>query len=272
MAGWHFEPPNPITRFMVGVEVRGPILADLIRQISGMHDQFRRELPRKLEQQMVMVQIQPMLGQVPAGTPEIAGVTFDDVGRTGEVERGLLVDKTRIAFFSAQYTRWAEIWPLANRLLTECGKIILEKTPAVAILIEYQDRFVHDRDGEEGINLRLLFRDGGDLVPRHFIESTDICHSFHGWRERVDAPWAGFRIDNVNVAISDNPAGARVADITVQHRIIMDAPCADGEEFFRNDGVLATIADGLHDLNKVLVRRLLTEAVIKTIPGLEGTG
>src|SRR4051794_34327960 len=119
---------------MIGIEVRAPIPPDVIKDISSLHPQFQRDLPRKLEQQMVTVQVQPMAQVSPAITPQLGGVTFDEVGRSGESVQGLFIDLMRVGYFSTKYTRWTEIWPFTKRVLTACGKPVLQRSPVSAIL------------------------------------------------------------------------------------------------------------------------------------------
>lgn len=155
-------------------------------------------------------------------------------------------------------------------------KIIINSNPITEILLEYQSDYHWDGDNKD-LSLVDFIRPNSDLLPSSFIHRTAAAHSFNGWTERPNDEPVGVRVDNINVSIAETPdkpgepTTARwQAHISVQHRLIFDAPIADSRQFFDGDAdaVLSACADRMHELNKNLVRRVLADPMIARIPGL----
>ena len=278
---WVFDDPNPVTRFIISMEMRDPITSGMLRQISEIHGRFRQELPRKIEQQMLTLPLplQPF-GRLVAPRidvpQQLGGLVFDFVGPIGTTVRALNVIQNRVIYMTTQYNRWEETWPLARRLLSECGKVIITSNPIAGMLVEYQSDYHWEGDNKD-LSLAGFIRPDSDLLPSSFIGRTAAAHSFNGWTERPSDKPVGLRVDNINVSIAETPdkPGDRTTarwrtQIAVQHRLIFDAPIADSQQFFGGDGdaVLSACAERMHELNKNLVRRVLADAMIARIPGL----
>jgi len=124
---WIFDEPNPVTKFIISMEMRDPIASGILRQISEIHGRFRQELPRKIEQQMLTLPLplQPfgtLVAQQINVPQQLGGLIFDFVGPIGIKLRALNIIQNRVIYMTAQYNRWEETWPLARRILSECGK------------------------------------------------------------------------------------------------------------------------------------------------------
>jgi len=278
---WVFGEPNPVTRFTVSIEMRDPIAPGILKQIAEIHGRFRQELPRKIEQQLMALPLPflpfsgPMVQQ--ANFPhQLGGLVFDYVGPTGTTLRALNLIQNRVIYMTTQYNRWGETWPLAHRILSECGKIIIEANAISGILLEYQSTYQWDDDNAE-FNLADFIRADSDLLPPSLIHRTSAVHSYNGWMERPNDDPPAARVDNVNVAIAEGPnllgeppTTRWQARIAVQHRLVFDAPIADRQQFFDRDAdaVFPACVDRMHELNKNFVRRVLADAMIARVPGL----
>jgi uncharacterized protein (TIGR04255 family) len=278
---WVFDDPNPVTKFIISMEMRDLIASDILRQISEIHRRFRQELPRKIEQQMLTLPFppQPFGGLAPPqinAPQQLGGLVFDFVGPIGTTLRALNIIQNRIIYMTTQYNRWEETWPLARRLLSECGRIIMTSNPTKGLLLEYQSAYYWNGENNN-FSLVDFIRPNSDLLPSSFIDRTAAAHSFNGWTERPNDEPVGTRVDNINVSIAetpDQPGEAQTvrwrAHIAVQHRLIFDAPIGDSQRFFGDDAdaVLSACANRMHELNKNLVRRVLADTMIARIPGL----
>jgi uncharacterized protein (TIGR04255 family) len=261
--------------------MRDPIPSGTLRQIAEIHGRFRQELPRKIEQQILTLPfpVQPFGRPVAPqlSTPDqLGGLIFDYLSPTGVPIRSLNIGQNRIVYMVTQYNRWGETWPLAERLLSECGKIVMESIPVVGVLLEYQSEYQWHGDGDQ-FDLVNFIRAENDLLSNNLFHRSTAMHSYSGWVERSDDAPAGIRVDNFNFSIAQSPgdpgepAPARWrARIAVQHRLTFDEAIGDAAAFFTGDpvGTLTGCMDHMHELNKNLVRRALADEMIARIPGL----
>lgn len=100
---WTFASPNPIVAYSVGVLLERPLSPKVVREISVAHGRFKRELPRRVEQQALTFQVNAPPGQ----PPELAlgGVVFDKLYPDGRAQTALTVNRSVITYMVAEYTR-----------------------------------------------------------------------------------------------------------------------------------------------------------------------
>jgi len=168
MSSWTFEQPNPIERCTIQLVFSAPLPAPIIRDLASLHIQFKRDLPRKIEQQALTLQFGGILGtEIAPPSQEIAGLIFDFVNPTGESARAFVVGPNSITYFTREYTRWNEFWPFASRLLVTASRGVLSSIPLSILKLEYRDRF--DWDGEpDSADVNLLFIDGCRYIAEVF--------------------------------------------------------------------------------------------------------
>jgi uncharacterized protein (TIGR04255 family) len=267
MPGWTFEEPNPITRCVVQIALAGSLPPAVIRDISATHGQFKRELPRKLEQQMLTVQMGGLSGPGRAFPPthDLGGVVFDYVNPLGQSARALIVGPNFINYFTTNYTRWEEFWPFALRLLTEVSKRALGAVPIMSLKLEYHDSF--NWEGPRGeLNLPLLFRNDSEYLSSWFLRQRDICHNYQGWGRREQGPEAGQRIDNLNIAIGDDPANDTfVCSVVIGHSKQFNTPLKE-EEFV---AIFERLMNEMHKSNKRALLSVLNRDMAARISGLQ---
>jgi hypothetical protein len=90
-----------------------------LKQISALHPQFKRELPRRVEQQALTFQVGAGPGPVPRA--DIGGVVFDEVGRDGSILSGLSVVQATASFMVAEYSRWDRVLAARRAPAKTCG-------------------------------------------------------------------------------------------------------------------------------------------------------
>jgi len=175
---WRFNEPNPIVGYTVGIEFKKPLTPPTLRRISGLHGQLKRELPRRSEQQAVTIQMGGS-PQMPAHA-ELSGVVFDRLKPDGNPQQALSVSQAVATYMTSDYTRWAEFWPVADRLLRAVGDIVLAETAVRAVLLMANNRF--EWAGTPGnIDVASLLKKDPRYVAQHVLDCTGPCHSFHGY-------------------------------------------------------------------------------------------
>jgi uncharacterized protein (TIGR04255 family) len=264
MVGWEFEEPNPIKRCTIQLGLAWPLPPAVIRGISAIHGQFRRELPRKVEQQMLTV---PMGGLSGPGalppTRDLGGIIFDFVNPLGESSRGLVVGANLVNYFTASYTRWVEFWPFAARLLTAIGEEALKGAPLVSLALEYQDQFFW-RGGNQELDFHLLFKSDCEYLPKRFLSQKDVCHNFQGWIERPDGNPPRHVIHNLNISLGSALENVSTCTAVFNHRTQFNT----GLSFPNFAEIFEPTMLDMRKIDKELLISILDEQVSTRIPGL----
>lgn len=268
MSGWQFEEPNPIKRCTIQLGLGLPLSSTVIREISAMHGQFKRELPRKVEQQMLAINVGGIPGSIAAPpTRNIGGVVFDVVSPSGESSQGIVVGPTLLSYFTASYTRWVEFWPFASRLVTTVCEHALRSAPLVSLALEYQDQFSWSGNKQE-LDLRLLFKSDYEYLPAWFLTRKDACHNFQGWIERSTEFPDKQVIHNLNVTLSDPSDPSEqlpTCTIIISHRNQFNS----GLKFSEFSKIFEPTMLTMRKIDKNLLTSILSEQVSAKIPGLQ---
>jgi uncharacterized protein (TIGR04255 family) len=269
MGKWTFSDPNPIVGYTVGIELARPLSPPVLGHISALHARFRRDLPRRLNQQAFTFQV-GVPAQQPS-QPAITGVVFDSLLPDGRTKMALSVHQSVLTFMVGEYSRWVEFWPLADRLLREVGGPALDEAPARALVLIANNRFTwSNSDSKSGVDISMLLRPAQKYVPPYLLGRQGSCHSFLGYTVDNSDP-AGKRTDNVILAVQLSDEG-QFLDLNFNIRLELAAPQSRQQLFEGSDGgqhcLLERTLDDLHELNKGLMRNVLLDSVAQTIPGL----
>ena len=283
MGGWSFEGPNPVVSCQCTLELTQPLSPVALERIGGVHPRLIRDLPRKLEMRSFgpqfpgAVQIGPFgihgTGGAfqPAGGGQqapLAAVVMDVVSPAGVTVKALRASANQIGFQVVSYPRWAEFWPLAERVLSTCLGAVEEAgggNTVGGIVLEYEDVFTWKPAGESP-QLRDLLREKTDFVPRQVRESTGPTHSFCGWVTAITEPIAGQRVDNLNLTVSVVGEETKAA-IAISQRIVFAEPVM-ASAAFGDTKLLEKLSAHAHDRNKDLLKELLSDQMIAAIDGL----
>jgi uncharacterized protein (TIGR04255 family) len=274
MAGWTYDGVNPIVGYTVGIEFAQPLSPATIRQISALHAKFKQELPRRVEQQAITFQMgsfnQQINVAVPPPQPALGGVVFDSLLPDGRTRSALAVNQASATYTTSQYTRWIEFRPVAERLLTEVGRIALHEASAQGLLLVANNRF--EWPAGSPIDMSELIRPDPKYVAPFILQCHGPCHSFHGYSQPNLAP-PGDRIDNVLLSVINLPEGTIALDLNFNLRLQLARPISEPDDLFENlktkeGSYLARTLWTLHELNKGLLRDILLESVSESIQGL----
>ncbi len=269
MGEWTFPEPNPIISYLVGIEFGRPLPGSILRQLSTRHGEFRRDLPRQILQQALTLQ----LGGAPVQQPQadVGGVVFDSVLPDGTVGRALSIVQQVATYMTAEYRRWVEFWPQAERLLRPAAELALaEKIPVTALSLAVNNRFAWSSEAEPP-DFRRAIRSGSGLVASHMLDCDGAAHSFHGYFKVHPEP-KGQRLDNIMVS-SVKPASTWLLDVNFGYRLVLEKPVVDVESLFTLDAsngrsLLESGLDSMHHLNNRLFCEMITESLVKQMPGL----
>ena len=269
MGKWTFNDPNPIVGYTVGIELAQPLSPSVVRHISLLHSRFRRDLPRRLNLQAVTFQMGAPAPQSPQ--PAMSGVVFDSLLPDGRTKSALTANQNVVSFMIADYSRWVEFWPLADRLLREICIPALNETPAKSLLLIANNRFRWANGGSESdVNVSQLLRREQRYIAPYILDYRGPCHCFMGYQADNREP-PGRRTDNVFLTVTTSEDGTFL-DLNFNLRLELTIP-ASLEELFESTDVdgrsqLEQILDSLHQLNKRLMRNIIADSMVEAIPGL----
>lgn len=269
MGNWTFDGPNALTGYTVGIDV-GQLSPAVIRQVSALHPNFKRDLPRRLEQQALTFVVggAPMT-QSPA--PEINGVVFDSLMPDGRTKAALSIGPNALFYSAAEYTRWVEFWPVAERLLSAAARIVMTEAPAKGFILMANNRFQWS-DSATSPDLNSLVCAGTPYLPPRILECKGPCHNFYGYTVTQTSP-AGDRTDNILFSVMNLPEGQIVADVNFNLRLALQQPVDSFDTLLGNEiggprSYLEEALWNLHQLNKDLFRATIRSEIGDKMPGL----
>jgi uncharacterized protein (TIGR04255 family) len=276
MSAWSYQAPNPITNFMVGVEFSGQIPSHILKSIAALHPQFKRDLPRKIEQPTFTFQFPGFPALPVPGRPtlpaqqQIGSVSFDRIQEDGSVSRALAVGPTNVTFMTASYGRWEEFQPLSDRLIQTISDIVMQEVNATGVLLTVINKFEwRDRTSKHDFG-KLLNRNSRYIAP-NMLSCTDHCHSFHGFLSQLDAPLTAQYVRNINISTADGPEAEKIVNIAFSHRTIFAEQMPIGSNLFSvngNRGVFDDLCNTMHDSNNELFVDVIHPDISANIPGL----
>jgi len=251
-----------------GLEWQEPLSEDLLVLLKALHVRVRDKLPRVIEHQEIGLKIvvSPAAPASPAPEnaslkPRLAGLNFEALQPDGEPAWALAIQRDFLAVSCHVYSRWDLIWPQARDLLAPFIPVLARECGIAVIGLQYVDQFrVIGQD--EQFKAEDLFRKDSRYLPTHVFGLDDLWHSHHGFFQTMEEPTAHRQLNNIDVDVI-NAHQERLVQITTAHRALLDQPATDGAALLNDqgDGELHQHLDGLHRLNKTLLRELLTDSM-----------
>jgi hypothetical protein len=269
VARWTFEGRNPIVGYSIGFELAGILSPDALRQVSALGPALAKDLPRKVDQQAITFQMGVFQ---PSSQPHraIGGVVFDELDRDGTVLKQLIVSPNSVTYHTARYERWAEYWPVAERILNLVANVIMHHTGVSGFLLNAANKF--ELSGDQTIlPMDELIRPGCRFIAPDLLEKKGPCHCFYGFMsDFLDPP--GKRIDNVNFSVGAGDPTPYWVDLVINVRLILNEPIRESRLLFGRapaQGHRATDIFGtMHEVNNALFADILTQDLCDTFPGI----
>jgi uncharacterized protein (TIGR04255 family) len=281
MTKWTYVPPNPITSFLVGVELSGPIPSSTMKMVASMHPQYKKELPRRLEHPSFSFGAQiPFFGQAGSplrqnfafpGPPELGALVFDRVQEDGTVGKALTIGPNRVTYMTSSYSRWEEFHPVSDRIVKDIAQLALPDVNATAIILAVTNQFRLDGPVTDEY-LRSLLNEQSKYVASNMMSCPNHCHSFHGYLTKLSDPVSANYIRNANVNTADDGDEKRVVNIVFTHTAIFETPLGADSHLFegvdKKPSVFSAVCNLMHESNNELFLDVLNPAISTDIPGL----
>jgi len=282
---WHWTGSNPIQRAAIGVEFVSQFSTSVLDDAAGLHPTFKKSLPRRMNQQAMMLQVgqagSPMPMPMPLlQTPQSIGFVFDRTDNVGQQVEAFNMSGNSAAYSCASYSRWNEVWPRASQLFDKIIPIITTSgNLATAITLEYVNQFSWLGEPSSADILCLLAE--GPFVCPNVFRLSGLWHSFHGFfRDDID-PVRGIHLENINLTLVDRVASIddvegsrRCLDVVVSHKFVFSTPTSfvPANQASAELTALKECATSMHERNKAILRELLRDSIIAGIPGLGASG
>ncbi len=250
------------------VEFDAPLNSNALRELSILHSRLKGYLPRKAEEQAVVVNLSPHSqgNTIRTGSPELGGVTFDRLAPDGRQEWALKIQPNLAQVLCTNYDRWESVWSRAKSFFDIVFPVIHKHSAISVVGLQYIDEFMWEGTKSELDPSELFQKNSKYLVPNAY-EMNDLWHCHHGYFAENSSPAPCKLLNNVNIDLSDS-AENRVVRITTTHRanlqdrILAHISLANAEN---NGNTVDNHMKALHVENKQLLSKLLTEKIRKRI-------
>ena len=243
---------NAIVRVSFVCEFAQPF-GEGLRAFEAAHPKFREDFPKLNLGQGFNIQLGA--GGAPVHVPALAAVEYQDYDRDGQLKRSFQAQQVVLVFVHNRYTRWADIWSEARRILA-AGLEIIPHAQLQAFGLEYVDRFTAPvAEGRPDVT-RLFRRETQYLVPRIF-DFPGIWHSHHGsLQEDIPDPQRHSKNDNINVDLirEQLPSPQFAINMVLRHRRVL----AQAVMASASVSHLDVFMDEMHKTDKMMLGDMLT--------------
>lgn len=252
------------------VEFNVPLEPKVFQEISLLHANFKEDLPRKAEEQAVVVNLDPTSPGSPvrSASPEIGGIVFDRLAPDGRQEWALKVQPGLAQVLCSNYERWSSVWAKAENFFKVVLPVIHKHNRVIsAVGLQYIDEFIWEGSKSELEPSALFQKDSIYLVPNSY-EMNDLWHCHHGFFVDSSDPAPHKRLNNINIDISDSAENKRVVRISTTHRSILKqaiqtyVSVVDAE---KTGNTIDAHMSAMHDENKSMLGKLLNNEMCKRI-------
>jgi uncharacterized protein (TIGR04255 family) len=256
---------HAVQNAIFAIEWADPLKAEIIQTFSKLQSKYKNlGLPHVQFQQQFEFKIDndPNLTDPRASTQPVtpSAVVFARSESSEQIVRSVTLSRTHCMVAVPDYTRWelvfADVLKYIGIALDELKGI----RPLNAITLQYNDVFSW-KDDPSGLDLREIFSPN-EFIPESIFQQKSLWHLHQGhMRDGLDPiPHRG--LDTVNVDMLET-AGERVIQIIGAHRCMLNAPLWQAN--LKNKPIMIEVFEALHGVNKQMLARLLTPAVLAKI-------
>lgn len=240
------------------IEWSGALSNDSVLALGKLQTKFRNlGYGHMLPQHAVQINLDKGAPTLPSHG--LAGYVFRQRPHS-EPGRQVSVSAENCTIMFPDYTRWDSVFSSMKDIL----KIVLEEVgsqrPLRSIGLQYVDIFLWNDDPAD-LDLREVFK-ADFVIPPHVFSQTGLWHLHHGYFENFQTPLSHAVLQNINVDMLDT-VGGRALQILGSHK----ANLAEllWQPHMKNQMQFFAMISHLHELNKKMLRSLLTEKVRQRI-------
>lgn len=240
------------------IEWGGALSSDSVLALGKLQAKFRNLGYMHMAPQNMM-QINFAGASTAAPSHGLAGYVFMQRPQP-EVGRQVSVTAEHCTIMFPDYTRWDSVFSSMKDVL----KIVLDEVgsqrPVRSIGLQYIDAFLWNDDPAEFDLCEVLKPDF--VIPPHVFSQTGMWHLHHGYFDNFVDPLPHSVLQNVNVDMLDT-MGGRVLQILGSHKANLEQLL--WQPHMKNQAQFLAMVSHLHELNKTMLRALLTKKVCQRI-------
>ncbi|MGJ9420431.1 TIGR04255 family protein [Massilia sp. CMS3.1] len=244
------------------IEWNGALNADSVVALGKLQTKFRNlGYGHMLPQNRLEFKFEA--GGSSQGSQGLIGYMFTERPQP-DTGRQVSVNAENCTIMFPDYTRWDSVFASIQEIL----KVVLEEVGTHRAIrtigLQYNDGFLWNDDPAE-LDLREVFNNDF-VIPPHVFDQTGLWHLHHGYFEKIQEPVLHTVLQNINVDMLDTQGG-RVLQILGSHKANLEQPLWQSHK--KNQPLFFSMITHLHDLNKKMLRSLLTNKVcqrIKLVP------
>ena len=234
------------------VIVEASKLATKFKNLGLAHHSLRSHIELKFDGQVEAPDVQKRSGP--------GSIIFSQEKDPVNPGRAVTLSRQNLLIAIPDYTRWDKVFADVEKYL----KIILEEVapsrPINVIALQYVDVFSWKDDPSE-LDLSEVFNPDS-YVPKHIFSLKSLWHLHQGYVSENIGSLPYSLIENVNLDTAD-VNGVRVIQITSVHRATLKDPM--WQAHMKNKEKVNETFASLHQTNKVMLQRLLTQQVCEKI-------
>lgn len=258
-----FAGNNALQSVVLAIEWAGELNSDQLHRFAAI-DGISKDLPKVAPLQGVNFMFGPQANPgVPFQVSQMLGWQFSRYNPHGAQIRTLNITSNSATFIVQDYSRWAKVWEDCKRYFAAILPIVCQGDRRLtAAMLQPTDLFIW-REERAKFDAKLCLQEN-EFLPKHFLECSDLWHAHHGFLTQItDDAWAGQQLDNVNVNVMEYN-GERAVQLLLTHRIA----AKEGATPQTSDqalGCLDQLFGKMHNINKGIVKKLLTKASCEQI-------
>ena len=256
---------NALQRVVFIVQFRQDFSEQDFERFDNNSKNWREELPRRSVSNAVL--LQPGSNRVAFDDERIVGLSYEALLKDGAVEFGLRFDESRVLFLAGRYTRWAEVWPHAQKFLGAAIELVPKENPVISFASEYTDLFKATGKYEE-FDASGILRQGSRFIPSHVFERAENFHFHTGFFETRDKPSRHRVLTRINADLRDNDEEkTRDLSMVLFHQISSHREPWSGENGLGKEILDRGLEnfDSLHQIDKDVLREILNDQMSNSI-------
>lgn len=239
--------------------------------VRANHKRWRADLPAVTTPQTFDVQVSD------GGPPSVnvaPGLEFNFLRPDGSAIWSLKILRSDIVVECTRYTRWAKVWPRAERYIQNVIESLPELKPEPSITLcslVVVDRFV---SADPRANISEVLKPSAHLASRIF-EQGNIWHHRTGWFEDTAA---GSVLNNLNIEVkiekkNEAEGGAEQSIIDIQHiQECRMSPVTLRNAAASKGNFLAPAMELMHANNKHIIKEVLSMQMLTRLGLVEAAG
>ena len=214
------------------------------------------------------VVVDPVTMQAVSEVKQPFSAAYETLTKDGPVEFGLKFEANRILFLVGSYTRWAKVWPRAQKYLREATALVPETNSVSSYAVEYTDLFRASEGEYSEFQPSEFLRKGSQYVPEHVFNGMENWHFDIGCFHTYNKPEPHMILTRIQANLEDNnEEKSRDLSIVLMHQFRGDRESWVGHKKLPDsirDRALENF-EVLHELDKKILGEIINDTMAKEI-------